>query len=227
MADVNTCLVCSATIEYDKKEDSVFCEGFARDGFTGHVLHGLPKLGFKSFSESGVPFFCAMCSSVKIHHLLQSISDLPSEVSLLKADPSIVPSPVPASSYSAAVLNGNAIDDNIPTNVQQAFTPPSTSLPIHPPRSISRIPSSIWSFMALTLGIHKKPAEHITTGAVPNQYKKTTTTTPCKQPKCLTCKHHLNCNDHFKSSSTGIVYPLRHRFTCTSSNVIYLITCTK
>ena len=31
----------------------------------------------------------------------------------------------------------------------------------------------------------------------------------------------------FKSSRTEKTYPLRHNFTCTSKNVIYLITCTK
>ena len=52
------------------------------------------------------------------------------------------------------------------------------------------------------------------------------TAKPCKHPRCVTCKY-LICKSHFKSSKTGIQYPIRHSFTCTSANVIYLITCTK
>ena len=49
---------------------------------------------------------------------------------------------------------------------------------------------------------------------------------PCRRPKCITCKY-LNCSLTFRSTKTGIEYPIRHSFTCTSTNLIYLITCTK
>ena len=51
----------------------------------------------------------------------------------------------------------------------------------------------------------------------------------CKQPRCLTCKVHLNTTPTFKSNYplNQTQYAIRHTFSCRSSNVVYLITCTK
>ena len=51
-------------------------------------------------------------------------------------------------------------------------------------------------------------------------------TKPCKQPSCVTC-HHLNCDNYFRSTVSKKTYPIRQSFSCTSSNLIYLITCLK
>ena len=78
----------------------------------------------------------------------------------------------------------------------------------------------------LLLGNYTTLRSHITAGTMPMQHKHETVTLPCNLPKCITCTH-LNCNKYFRSTSTGINYQLRHSFTCASSNIIYLITCTK
>lgn len=51
-------------------------------------------------------------------------------------------------------------------------------------------------------------------------------TRKCNHPRCATCKS-LNCNKFFTSSRTKTSFLLRHSFTCTSTNLIYLITCTE
>lgn len=48
----------------------------------------------------------------------------------------------------------------------------------------------------------------------------------CHHPRCSTC-HHINTSRYFRSTTTTITYPIRHNFSCSSTNVIYLITCTK
>ena len=48
----------------------------------------------------------------------------------------------------------------------------------------------------------------------------------CNHPMCLTCKY-LNCSNHFTSTKTKTTYTIRHSFSCTSTNLIYLITCKK
>ena len=67
---------------------------------------------------------------------------------------------------------------------------------------------------------------HVNTGRLPTLKYTNVQTRQCKHPRCVTCKH-LNCSTFFKSTKTTKSYPLRHSFTCTSKNVIYLITCTK
>ena len=67
---------------------------------------------------------------------------------------------------------------------------------------------------------------HVNTGTLPMLRYRNVKTQPCRHPRCMTCRH-LNCEKSFTSSKTGKIYPLRHNFTCTSKNVIYLITCTK
>ncbi len=78
----------------------------------------------------------------------------------------------------------------------------------------------------LTLGENNSPNQHQTAGNMPVTRYTARNTTPCRHPRCGTCKQ-LNCNNYFKSTSTSLQYTLRHSFTCTSANVIYLITCTK
>ncbi len=68
---------------------------------------------------------------------------------------------------------------------------------------------------------------HVTAGKLPHLYTKPISPTSCAHPRCLTCKYHLNCSPTFTSSRTGTVYPIRYSLTCTSSNLIYLITCKK
>ena len=67
---------------------------------------------------------------------------------------------------------------------------------------------------------------HINAGTLPMLRYGNVRTQPCRHPRCATC-HHLNCAKFFASTKTGKTYPLRHNFTCTSRNVIYLITCTR
>ncbi len=69
--------------------------------------------------------------------------------------------------------------------------------------------------------------DHITAGKLPHLHTRPTTTIPCRHPRCSTCKQHLSCAPTFKSTRTGTVYPIRHSFSCTSTNLIYLITRTK
>ncbi len=48
----------------------------------------------------------------------------------------------------------------------------------------------------------------------------------CRHPRCSTC-HHINTGHYFRSTATTTTYPIRHNFSCSSTNIIYLITCTK
>lgn len=67
---------------------------------------------------------------------------------------------------------------------------------------------------------------HITSGTPPQLKNRQILTRPCKMHKCSMCPH-LNCSSYFTSTVTKRSYPLRHSATCSSSYVIYLITCTK
>ena len=69
-------------------------------------------------------------------------------------------------------------------------------------------------------------SNHISAGELPVLKTESTRTQKCKHPKCITCKH-LNCSKVVKCTSTGISYPIRHNFCCKSTNLIYVITCTK
>ena len=48
----------------------------------------------------------------------------------------------------------------------------------------------------------------------------------CNHKLCRTC-NHLNCSPVFSSKTTKQTFPIRYKATCTSSYIIYLITCTK
>ena len=69
-------------------------------------------------------------------------------------------------------------------------------------------------------------SNHISADKLPILKTESTSTQRCKHPKCITCKH-LNCSKVVKCTSTGISYPIRHNVCCKSTNLIYVITCTK
>ena len=50
--------------------------------------------------------------------------------------------------------------------------------------------------------------------------------TKCAQIRCKACHVLTECSN-FKSSAYNSVYPLLNNFTCTTRNIIYVITCTK
>ena len=63
-------------------------------------------------------------------------------------------------------------------------------------------------------------------GKLPKLQTQNTRIKKCNHPRCITCKH-LNCNRKFTSTKTKVSYTIRHNFSCTSKNLIYLITCQK
>ena len=68
---------------------------------------------------------------------------------------------------------------------------------------------------------------HTTSGELPIlKYTGQLQVSPCNNPRCSTCTH-LNCSSFFTSTVTKQRFPIRFSATCTSSNLIYLITCTK
>ena len=79
-------------------------------------------------------------------------------------------------------------------------------------------------FVDIALILNHPKQNHAISGHLPQLKKTTVTVSICKHPRCMTCKH-LNTSTTFKSTTTGIHYPIRHSFTCSSSNLIYLITC--
>ena len=69
-------------------------------------------------------------------------------------------------------------------------------------------------------------SQHKTAGKLPTCHRDNAGIKACHNPRCTTCTH-LNTNPNFKSTSTGTTYSVRHSFSCTSSQLVYLITCTK
>jgi hypothetical protein len=69
-------------------------------------------------------------------------------------------------------------------------------------------------------------SEHTTAGKLPQLNPHNTRTKRCNHPRCVTCLH-LNCSKYFTSTRSRITYTIRHNFSCTSNNLIYLITCKK
>ena len=49
---------------------------------------------------------------------------------------------------------------------------------------------------------------------------------PCEKTRCKTCQHFVS-SESFKSTVTKQSFRIRHPFTCNSSNIIYLITCSQ
>ena len=50
-------------------------------------------------------------------------------------------------------------------------------------------------------------------------------TQPCQQPRCKLCPH-INTNDRL-TGPNGYTYHITDSFSCTSTNIIYVITCTQ
>ena len=74
-----------------------------------------------------------------------------------------------------------------------------------------------------TLSSHTT-SEHTTAGKLPTLTTLNARTKRCNHPRCVTCTH-LNCSKYFTSTKTKVTYTIRHSFSCTSKNIIYLITC--
>lgn len=71
-----------------------------------------------------------------------------------------------------------------------------------------------------------EPTTHTETVSLPKLQHKSPTITPCRQPKCATCKYHLLSTPTFcNTQKTPTTYRIRHQLSCSSTNVIYLITC--
>ena len=81
-------------------------------------------------------------------------------------------------------------------------------------------------FVDIAVILNNPKQGHTISGQLPQLKKTNITISTCKHPRCITCKH-LNTSSSFKSTSTGTHYPIRYSFSCSSSNLIYLITCTK
>ena len=47
----------------------------------------------------------------------------------------------------------------------------------------------------------------------------------CDRSKCLICQQHLVETGSFRSERTGEVFTIRHKMTCDSSNIVYLLYC--
>ena len=84
-------------------------------------------------------------------------------------------------------------------------------------------------FMDITLYLdNTTPTTHTTTATLPKLQYKPPTITPCRQRKCSTCSYHLLTTPTFKDTQrTPTTYRIRHHLSCTSTNIIYLITCNK
>ena len=66
---------------------------------------------------------------------------------------------------------------------------------------------------------------HLTAATLPNLNYNFPKITPCRHPTCCTCAHHLLCTPAFKGSHKNAdTYFLCHQFSCTTTNIIYLIT---
>ena len=68
----------------------------------------------------------------------------------------------------------------------------------------------------------------------PSRFRNHTTSPPSTDHGCVKCHkrcdlclHYLKQSDHFQSFATGRSYKIRQRLSCTSSNVIYLASCSK
>ena len=84
-------------------------------------------------------------------------------------------------------------------------------------------------FIDTSLCLDPPHVSHIQPATLPPKHTTLINITPCRHPRCSTCHVHLNCNPTFKSNypRNKTIYRIRHNFTCKSTNVIYLITCTK
>ena len=49
----------------------------------------------------------------------------------------------------------------------------------------------------------------------------------CQKPRCIICQQHLVKGQTFTSQRTSEAFHIRHRLTCTTPNVIYILHCNK
>ena len=80
--------------------------------------------------------------------------------------------------------------------------------------------------IVLTIGHNTTNMRHVSDGKMPVLHDSQHITQKCKNTRCATCPH-LNCDNIFRSSVTGKTYPVRHSFSCSSSKLVYLITCSR
>lgn len=83
-------------------------------------------------------------------------------------------------------------------------------------------------FLEILLNLESTPNDtgHVTAGQLPVITSQPPLIQRCNNPRCSTCTH-LNCKSFFISTVTKTRYSIRHPASCNSSNIIYLITCTK
>ena len=82
--------------------------------------------------------------------------------------------------------------------------------------------------MVLSIGTNI-PTTHRETATLPPLRSANHVITPCRHPRCITCRLHLNCAKTFKSNYPRnlTIYRIRHSFSCKSTNIVYLTKCTK
>ena len=75
---------------------------------------------------------------------------------------------------------------------------------------------------------NQQTGPHIETAVLPKLKNTTATVTQCKQINCSLCPQHLLTKSTFSTSKKPhTTYRIRHNFSCSSKNLIYLITCNK
>ena len=75
---------------------------------------------------------------------------------------------------------------------------------------------------------NQQTSPHIETAVLPKLKNTTATVTQCKQINCSLCPQHLLTKSTFSTSKKPhTTYRIRHNFSCSSKNLIYLITCNK
>ena len=88
-------------------------------------------------------------------------------------------------------------------------------------------PTTVQLFdILLQLENSPKNAGHKTAGVLPIIGSQTPRIRKCNNPRCKTCTY-LNCKPCFTSTVTRVRYPIRYSATCSTSNIVYLITCTR
>ena len=94
----------------------------------------------------------------------------------------------------------------------------------------ARVKPTDEQFIDITIALgHSSPSGHTENAKLPKLNSMGPTITPCHHSRCVTCRYHLVCNSTFQSTHprNRTIYRIRHSMTCTSSNIIYLITCAK
>ena len=92
--------------------------------------------------------------------------------------------------------------------------------------SFEPLPDQLFDILVTLPSTSHTQRQHRTSGKLPKIHKDMPGIKTCQNPKCTTYSH-LNTNPTYKSTSTGTTFSVRHSFSCTSSRLIYVITCTK